>query len=121
MVEVEVAQQPGGYVLVRFSGEIDMSEGVPVRQAFAQALAAGRSAVLIDLCEVRFLAVVGTDWVDAAVDELTRRGRAVAVVCAAGGPVRRIVGLLGLDERWPLHHDLAQAAAAVAGGRTDDR
>ena len=69
MVEVEVAQQPGGYVLVRLRGEIDMSQAGPVQQAFARALAAGRTAVLIDLCEVRFIAVVGTDWVDAAVDE----------------------------------------------------
>ena len=119
MVEVEVAQQPGGYVLVRLRGEIDMSQAGPVQQAFARALAAGRTAVLIDLCEVRFLAVVGTDWVDAAVDELTRQGRAVAVVCADSGPVRRIVGVLGLDGRWPLHHDLARAAEAL--GRSSDR
>ena len=115
MVEVEVAQQPEGYVLVRIAGEIDMSEAAPVQQAFARALAAGGAAMLIDLCEVRFLAVVGTDWVDTAVGELTRRGRAVAVVCTDSGPVRRIVGLLGLDRRWPLHHDLARAAAAVTG------
>ena len=119
MVEVEVVQEPEGYVIVRLRGEIDMSQAGPVQRGFARALAAGRTAVLIDLCEVRFLAVAGADWVGAAVDELTRQGRAVAVVCASSGPVRRIVGLLDLDRRWPLHHDLARAAAAV--GRESDR
>ena len=116
MVEVEVAQQPEGFVLVRLVGEIDMSHGVPVQQAFAHALDAGRAAVLVDLCDLRFLGVAGVDWVDAAVDELARQGRAVAVVCAAGGPIWRIMTLLGLDRRWPVHHDVTRAAASLSGG-----
>jgi anti-anti-sigma factor len=114
MVEVEVAHQPEGYLLVRLVGEIDMSQEAPVRRAFTAALAAGRAAVLVDLCDVRFLAVVGTDWVDAVVGELTGEGRAVAVVYADNGPVRRLVTLLGLDRRWPVYHDAARAAAALA-------
>jgi len=117
MVEVEVAQQPEGFVLVRLAGEIDMSQAAPVRQAFAQALDAGRAAVLIDLCDLRFLAVAGVDWVDAAIGELTDQGRAVAVVCTDGGPIWRIVTLLGLDRRWPVHHDVVRAAARL--GRED--
>ena len=113
MVEVEVAQQPEGFVLVRLAGEIDMSQAAPVRHAFPQALGAGGAAVLIDLCDLRFLAVAGVDWVDAAVGELTDQGRAVAVVCTAGGSVWRIVTLLGLDRRWPVHHDMTRAAASL--------
>ena len=117
MVEVEVAQQPEGFLLVRLAGEIDMSQAASVRRAFALASAAGRAAVLIDLCDLRFLAVTGADWVDAAVDELTDQGRTVAVVCTARGPVWRIVTLLGLDRRWPVHHDVARAAAALGRQR----
>ena len=72
--------------------------------------------VLIDLCDLRFLAVAGADWVDEAVGELTDQG-AVAVVCNARGPVWRIVTLLGLDRRWPVHHDVARAAAALGRQR----
>jgi anti-anti-sigma factor len=114
MVEIEVAHQPEGYVRVRLAGEIDMSQEAPVRQAFAAALAAGRAAVLVDLCDLRFLAVVGADWVDAAVGELSGQGRAVAVLCAENGPVARLVTLLGLDRRWPVQHDATRAAAALA-------
>ena len=113
MVEVEVAHQPEGYVLVRLAGEIDMSQESPVREALAAAAAAGRAPVLVDLCYLRFLAVVGSDWIDAAVAELTGQGRAVAVVCTEGGPVRRLVTLLGLDRQWRLHHDVSRAAATL--------
>jgi anti-anti-sigma factor len=117
MVEVEVAQQPEGFLLVRLAGEIDMSQAAPVQRAFALAHDAGHAPVLIDLCDLRFLAVMGADWVDAAVGELTGQGRAVAVVCTARGAVWRIVTLLGLDRRWPVHHDRARAAAALGRQR----
>jgi anti-sigma B factor antagonist len=113
MVEIEVAHQPEGYVLVRLAGEIDMSQEAAVRRALAAALAAGRAPVLVDLCSLRFLAVVGADWIDAAVAELADQGRAVAVVCTEAGSVRRIVALLGLDRRWPVHHDVARAVATL--------
>jgi anti-anti-sigma factor len=117
MVEVEVAQLPEGHVLVRLAGEIDMSHGAPVQRAFRHAFEADGAAVVIDLCGVRFLAVAGADWVDAAVSALRGQGRAVRVVCADQGPVWRIVCLLGLDRRWPVHHDVTRAVASL---RLDD-
>ena len=113
MVEVEVAHRPEGFVLVRLAGEFDMSHAAAVQEAFDRALAAGRAPVLIDLCDLRFLAVAGVDRVDAAVGDLAGQGRSVAVVCTDRGPVARIVTLLGLDQRWPLHHDLALAIAGL--------
>ena len=120
MVEVEVAQQPEGHVLVRLAGEIDMSNRAPVQQAFRHAFAAG-GAVVVDLCEVRFLAVAGADWVDAAVGALRDRGRPVRVVCADRGPVWRIVCLLGLDRRWPVHHDVTRAVASLRPDHAGER
>ncbi len=113
MVEVEVAYQPEGYVLVRLAGEIDMSHRAAVQQAFGHAFAAAGVAVVVDLCGVRFLAVAGADWVDAAVGALRDRGRTVRVVCADRGPVWRSVCLLGLDRRWPVHHDVTRAVASL--------
>ena len=113
MVEVEVVRQPEGYVLVRLAGEIDMSHRAVVEQAFRHAFAAAGAAVVVDLCGVRFLAVAGADWVDAAVGALRDRGRTVRVVCADRGPVWRSVCLLGLDRRWPVHHDVTRAVASL--------
>jgi anti-anti-sigma factor len=113
MVEVEVALQPAGFVLVRLAGEIDMSQAGPVQRALARVVAAGPAPVLFDLCDLRFLAVIGVDWLDAAVGELTAQGRTVAIACTGHGPVWRIVTLLGLDGRWPVHHDITRAIATL--------
>jgi hypothetical protein len=75
--------------------------------------------VVVDLCGVRFLAVAGVDQVDAAVGALRDRGRTVRVVCADRGSVWRIVCLLGLDRRWPVHHDLTRAVASLRPDRDD--
>ena len=115
MVEVEVARQPEGFVLVRLAGEIDMSHRAEVQKAFDDVLDAGPAAVLVDLCELRFLAVAGVDRIDAAVGELRKRGCAVRVVCPDRGAVWRIVRLLGLDRQWPVHHDVRQAVASLPG------
>ena len=113
MVEVEVAHQPEGYVLVRLAGEIDMSHRAAVQQAFRHVFAAPGAAVVVDLCGVRFLAVAGADWVDAAVGALRDQERTVRVVCADRGPVWRSVCLLGLDRQWPVHHDVTRAVASL--------
>ena len=121
MVEVEVAHQPEGHVLVRLAGEIDMSHRAAVQQAFRHAFAAAGAAVVVDLCEVRFLAVSGADCVDAAVGALRDRGRTVRVVCTDRGPVWRIVCLLGLDRQWPVHHDVTRALASLRLGPQESR
>jgi anti-anti-sigma factor len=121
MVEVEVARQPEDHVLVRLAGEIDMSHRAAVQEAFRYAFAADGAAVVVDLCDVRFLSVAGADWVDAAVGELRGRGRAVHVVCADRGPVWRIVCLLGLDRRWPVHHDVTRVVALLGSTTLESR
>src|SRR3954453_13536159 len=123
MVEVEVVQQPEGYVLVRLAGEIDMSHRAEVQKAFDEVLDAGRAAVVVDLCDLRFLGVAGIDRIhgagagldriDVAGAELRGQGRSVRVVCADRGAVWRIVSLLGLDRQWAVHHDLTRAVASL--------
>jgi len=117
MVEVEVALQPEGYVLVRLAGEIDMSHRREVQKAFEQVLDADRAPVLVDLCELRFLGVAGIDRIDVAVAELRARGRRVRVVCSDRGAVWRIVSLLGLDQQWAVHHDVTRAVASLTRDR----
>lgn len=113
MVEVEVVQQPEGYVLVRLAGEIDMSHRAEVQKVFDHVLDAGPAAVLVDLCDLRFLGVAGIDRIDVAIAELRGQGRSVHVVCADRGAVWRIVSLLGLDRQWAVHHDITRAVASL--------
>jgi hypothetical protein len=113
MVEVQVARRPEGYVLVRVAGEIDLGARLPTVQTLS---ADGDTApVVLDLCGARFFSLAGVDWVDATVTALTARRRAVRVVCAAPGPVWRLVGLLDLQRRWPVYHQVDDAVADLDG------
>jgi hypothetical protein len=67
--------------------------------------------VVLDLCGVCFFSLAGVDWVEASIGALTARGRTVRVVCAAPGPVWRLVRLLALDQRWPVRHSVTDAVA----------
>jgi hypothetical protein len=113
MVEVEIARRPEGYLLVRIDGEVDLGAQLPSVEALG---ADGDAApVVLDLCGARFFSLAGVDWVDTNVAALTARGRAVRVVCAPSGPVWRLVGLLDLQRRWSVHHEVDHAVAALDG------
>jgi anti-anti-sigma regulatory factor len=113
MAEVDIARRPEGYVVVRIDGEVDLGTRLPA----VETLAAHAASVVLDLCDVRFFSLAGVDWVDAAVAALTAGGRPVRIVCAAPGPVWRLVTLLDLRWRWAVHHQVADAVATLSERR----
>ena len=46
------------------------------------------------------------------------RGGALHLVCAESGPVWRVLSLLELQRRWPVHHQLSRAMPS-ATSQTD--
>jgi anti-anti-sigma regulatory factor len=115
MVEVAVTRRPDGCVVVRIDGEVDLGARLPAVETLNAD--ADSSPVVVDLCGVRFFSLAGVDWVNGAVAALTTRGRTVRVVCAAPGPVWRLVTLLGLQRRWSVHHRVADAVATLGEPR----
>lgn len=113
MVDIEIAQRPGGYVHVRVGGEVDISTRAPLAKALDRAIDEHDAAVVIDLSAVRFFSAAGVHCVDAAVAALGHHGRAVRVVCADTGPVRRLVGVLELHRNWQVHRGVADAVASL--------
>ena len=49
--------------------------------------------------------------------EVAQQPEGFLLVRPARGPVWRMVTLLGLERRWPVHHDVARAAAALGRQR----
>jgi anti-anti-sigma factor len=112
MAQVEIAYQRPGYVLVRVHGEVDLATR-PLLVEVDRIAADAAVPVVVDLCAVRFFSLAGVDWLEAAVSAFSIRGRRVRVVCPDPGPVRRLIRLLGLDGRWPLHHEVPDAVAGL--------
>ena len=113
MAQVEIAYQPPGYVLVRVHGEVDLDTRPLLVEVVDRIAADAAVPVVVDLCAVRFFSLAGVDWLEAAVSAFSIRGRRVRVVCPDPGPVRRLIRLLGLDGRWPLHHEVPDAVAGL--------
>lgn len=111
MITIDVRRPDDQYALVLVDGEIDISTTAQLDQALEQARVLA-PAVVIDLCQVRFLAAAGIRSLSRVVDDGPAR-----LVCAAPGPVLKVLSILGLDRRWPVHHELAHAVAHIAGDR----
>jgi anti-anti-sigma regulatory factor len=114
MVEVGFTRRPDGCVVVRIDGEVDLGARLPAVETLN---ADDPSSVVLDLRGVLFFSLAGVDWVNAAVAALTARGCTVRVVCAAPGPVWRLVTLLGLHRKWSVHHRVADAVATLGEPR----
>ncbi len=81
---------------VRLRGELDIATGVPVAKRLAVLRERGES-VLLDLDGLTFIDLSGVRLVLAAAEESRRDGWTFTVT-RGSRPVRRVLGLLELDE-----------------------
>ena len=113
MFVVEVNSRRGdGYVAVRVSGDVDTGTRAELIEALERALAIGSPSILVDFTGVQFFAAAGVHCVEHAMVALAARGGAAHLVCPRPGAAWRVVSLLGLQQQWLVHQDVA---AAVAG------
>lgn len=116
MFVAEINNRPGdGYVAVRVSGDVDTGTRAELTEVLERALAIGSPSVLVDLTGVQFFAAAGVHCVERAVGALQARGGAAHVICPRPGAAWRVVSLLGLQQQWRVHQDVA---AALAGCTT---
>lgn len=102
----------GKAVVVRVTGDIDMSNSDTLRERCLELLDAGTTALVLDFSGVSFFASSGI----AALGHIRTHnaelgGRPVHVV--ASRQVRRSLELVALDKLLPLHDVLEDALAAV--------
>jgi anti-sigma B factor antagonist len=97
------------YAVVEVTGEVDLGTQAQFAEVLDQAGRAGAELVVVDLSGVRFFGVAGLSCLEEASAVLRARGAALHLVCADPGPVWRVLSVLGLTRRWPVHRELAQA------------
>ncbi|MGM1061703.1 STAS domain-containing protein [Saccharothrix sp. Mg75] len=103
-----------GVVVLRLSGEIDMSNSDDLRDRAVEALDGAAAALVLDLSGVTFFASSGL----AALAQLRRRGvesgRRVHVVASRN--VRRTLELTAMSTLLPLHDEVEDAVRAASRG-----
>lgn len=95
-----------GWIVVEVSGEVDISTAPDLRGALEEAGTGG--SVVVDLRGVTFMDSSGLEVLVAAAGELEEGGGRLVVVCGEG-PVRRILGITGLDRELALRSSVDEA------------
>lgn len=104
-------EQRDGVTVLAVGGEIDVASAPMLEEAVAGVVAEDPHALVIDLSEVQFLALVGLRILTTAREKI---GEAARFAVAAQGPITsRIIRLVKLDSFLSLHESLEDALLAV--------
>jgi anti-anti-sigma factor len=112
---VEVAELADGVDLVTLRGELDVSSGAEASAALAGSSGEGRG-VVVDVSGLKFVDSSGVKMLVAAARAVEDAG-GVFVVCAASEPVRRVIGILHLDQVVTVVDRREDAVAEVVRAR----
>jgi len=103
------AERGDGYVLVRLSGEVDLSWSQEVRRAVLDALAAG-TPVGVELSAVSYIDSSGIAALVEGFQNARGKGQQFGLI-AASKSVMAVLQLARLDRVFPLFPDLDSARA----------
>ena len=106
--DVQTEMVPGGAVVVRVAGELDLASVPRLEDALATVCA---DPTVIDLSECTFLDSSGVRALTSADRELSEAGRRFAVVTSDPG-LLRVLEITGVDTMLAVHHSTESALAA---------
>lgn len=101
----------GGITKVTLDGRLDI-DGAAAVDSQMQAIAASKSAVLVDLQKVSFLGSVGLRALVIPARAIRGRGGKM-ILFAPNEMVEKVLKTSGADKFVPVHHELQKALAAL--------
>ncbi|MFH7599335.1 STAS domain-containing protein [Streptomyces racemochromogenes] len=116
-VTLDHPARPGGVVVCRLAGEIDIDDRSEVIEAFARATARATTAVVVDC---RRLAFCDSTLLNALL-RLRRQATAAGLGMALADPgpqLLRLLEMTGAGGLLPVHPTLGSALDALGAGRT---
>jgi len=106
--DVQTEMVPGGAVVLRVSGELDLAS-VPRLEDVLETVSA--DPTVIDLSECTFLDSSGVRVLAAAGRKLSEAGRRFAIVTSNPG-LLRVLEITGVDTMLAVHHSTESALAS---------
>lgn len=100
-------------VVVTVSGEVDVYTAPQLRSALEDRIAAGQTALVIDLEDVGFIDSTGLGVLVGRLKIVRKIGGWLSVVCT-NERILRLFAITGLDKVLPVH-DSVDSAIAAAG------
>jgi anti-sigma B factor antagonist len=102
-----------GCAIVAVSGDVDISTSPDLRNALAEAVAAGNRAIVVDLSAVRFVDSTGLGVLVGAYTAMRNAGGRFAVVNDHSA-VLKVLSITALHDVLGVQPTLAKAVAAVS-------
>lgn len=107
-----IVDELGSVTNVAMKGRLD-AKGAESADLPLSVLAGSKSAIIVDLTEVDFLASLGIRVLVTAAKAVQRKGGKLVIV-VPGGNVRMVLDTAGLDSLIPMFPDRAAAVAAFS-------
>jgi anti-anti-sigma factor len=107
-------QLSGGIWRIKLDGRMDIAGAGSIDLRLTGMTAAPRTALVLDLTQVSFLASMGIRSLMMTAKAVTRRGAKLALVCP-DGDVRGVLATSGVDQLIPVFPILADAVSKVSG------
>lgn len=101
----------GDVTIVTVSGEVDVYTAPQLRSALEERIAAGRTALVVDLQDVGFLDSTGLGVLVGRLKGLKQVDGWLGAVCS-DERILRLFGITGLDRVLPIHDTVEEAIAA---------
>ena len=114
MTELSEVEFSGDDVIVaRLSGEIDLSNASEVGETLSAAVPNTALGLVIDLTATSYLDSSGVHLLFDLAERLQRRQQRLRVVVPEGGPIRRVLRIVELDDTVPVLASLDEAVEQI--------
>jgi anti-anti-sigma factor len=91
-----------GWVVMTVAGEVDMSRAADLRKMFESEWRRQGPGVIVDFTPVTFMDSTGLGWLVRMESDVVKEGGQLRLVIS-DGPVRRLLDLSGLGDRFQLY------------------
>ena len=112
-MQMDVSEIDGGIQHIRLAGRMDVAGTQAIDLKFTALTATRRSAIVVDLSEVSFLASIGMRTLLSNAKALSLKGGRM-VLLSPQPMVATALSTAGIDTLIPVHEDLRSARQALA-------
>ena len=100
-------------VVVRLTGELDISAAEPTGQRIAEAVPSSARGVVVDMSELDFIDSSGVSMLFGLARRVGSRRQELRVVAPAGRAVARVLAIVEFERAAPVHGDVDSAVSEI--------
>ena len=104
-------RESGDWTVVQVRGEVDLYTAPRLKTLLKELISGGRNRIAVEFGGVEFMDSTGLGVLISGLKRCREVGGALALV-APTEPVRKVLGITGLDQVFSIHDDLTDATGS---------